>query len=50
MHGGARGSGGPSGKRNGNDRHGGCTKETLLAVRRLRAWAKIAKNTVSELD
>ena len=47
MHGGAPGSGGPLGKRNGNYRHGGYTKATKLAVRRLRAWAKLARE---ELD
>ena len=29
MHGGAKGSGGPRGKRNGNFRHGGWTRESV---------------------
>ena len=46
MHGGAPGSGGPTGKRNGNYRHGGYTKATKLTVRRLRAWAKLAREEI----
>ena len=37
MHGGARGSGGPSGDRNGNFKHGLWTRERVRERRRLRA-------------
>jgi hypothetical protein len=46
MHGGALGSGAPAGKRNGAWRHGGATRETLAAVRQMRAWCKIAKEAL----
>lgn len=49
MHGGALGSGAPSGKRNGRYRTGGYTREALAHVRELRAWLKIAKETLEEL-
>ena len=34
MHGGAKGSGGPLGKRNGNFKHGLCTRKAKPSVRR----------------
>lgn len=46
MHGGALGSGAPSGKRNGRYRHGGETKEALAAVGQMQAWLKIAKEVL----
>jgi hypothetical protein len=36
MHGGAKGSGGPRGNRNGNFKHGLCTRETLEMCRTTR--------------
>ncbi len=49
MHGGAKGSGAPSGERNGNYRHGLYTAESVSALRRVRAWAKIAKAAAGQL-
>jgi hypothetical protein len=43
MHGGAKGSGAPSGERNGNYRHGLYAAELVSALRRVRSWAKAAK-------
>ena len=43
MHG-ARG-GAPAGKRNGNFRHGGCTKEASAASRYIRELARLLRNT-----
>jgi hypothetical protein len=40
MHGGARGSGAPAGRRNGNYRHGAYTREAIAERRLLRAWLK----------
>jgi hypothetical protein len=40
MHGGAKGSGGPKGKLNGNYRHGTFTREAIEANRFCRAWIK----------
>ena len=37
MHGGAKGSGGPRGKRNGNFRHGLCTREAKAILANMRA-------------
>jgi hypothetical protein len=37
MHGGAKGSGGPRGRRNGNFKHGRCTRETVELRRAVRA-------------
>jgi hypothetical protein len=36
MHGGAQGSGGPKGARNGNDKHGRYTADTIASRRWLR--------------
>jgi hypothetical protein len=40
MHGGAKGSGAPSGERNGNYRHGRFTAEAIREHRTLREWIK----------
>ena len=40
MHGGAAGSGAPSGPRNGNYRHGLRTQEAMAERKMLRAWVK----------
>jgi hypothetical protein len=37
MHGGSKGSGGPPGSRNGNFRHGHCTREAKEVRRIMRA-------------
>lgn len=50
MHGGALGSGAPEGKRNGRYRHGGETKEALAANRELRAWLRIARAGLDEIE
>jgi hypothetical protein len=42
MHGGL-GSGAPSGKRNGNYRHGGCTNEGLALMRDLNMLGRLLK-------
>ncbi len=49
MHGGALGSGAPSGKRNGAYRHGGATREALADVRRIRQWLAMAKRELDEV-
>jgi hypothetical protein len=43
MHGGGIGSGAPSGKDNGNYRHGGNTKEATALMRDLRLMARLLK-------
>ena len=43
MHGGAPGSGAPSGPRNGNYRHGCCTAEATAERRRLMAFIRQAR-------
>jgi hypothetical protein len=45
MHGGAKGSGAPTGKCNGAWKHGGATREALMRVRELRAWLAIVKQS-----
>ena len=49
MHGGAHGSGAPSGKGNGAYRHGGATREAMSNARQLRAWLKIAVGCLDEV-
>jgi hypothetical protein len=49
MHGGARGSGGPKGRRNGNYRHGRYTAETIAARRRLRKQIREVKALTKKL-
>jgi hypothetical protein len=43
MHGGAAGSGAPSGDRNGRYKHGGCTKEGLALLRHVNMLGKLLK-------
>ena len=50
MHGGAKGSGAPTGKRNGNYRHGRYTAESVSSLRLIRAWARIARAAADDLD
>ena len=40
MHGGAHGSGAPSGERNGNYRHGLYTAEAIAERKAVRAWLR----------
>src|SRR5262249_53774199 len=40
MHGGAHGSGAPSGERNGNYRHGLYTAEAIAEQKAIRAWLR----------
>jgi glucans biosynthesis protein len=49
MHGGAPGSGAPSGARNGNYRHGHFTAEAKEQRRRLRSLIRDARKTVRSL-
>jgi hypothetical protein len=49
MHGGARGSGGPSGERNGNYRHGRYTKQNLEKKQQLRNLVREARAAISSL-
>jgi hypothetical protein len=49
MHGGANGSGGPSGARNGNYRHGRYTAETIACRRWLREMTREVKALTSSL-
>ena len=44
MHGGANGSGAPSGKRNGNSRHGYYTQAAIAERQMLRAWIKSSRS------
>jgi hypothetical protein len=43
MHGGAAGSGAPTGKQNGNYRHGACTKEAIYLMRDLNMLGRLLK-------
>jgi hypothetical protein len=43
MHGGAKGSGGPLGQRNGNYRHGLCMRESVQMREKTRAMAREIK-------
>ena len=49
MHGGAKGSGGPSGKRNGNYRTGHYTKENLATLQLARRLLREGKNLAKAL-
>ena len=49
MHGGAPGSGAPSGSRNGNYRHGHFTAEAKEQRRRLRSLIREARKMVTSL-
>jgi len=44
------GGGAPSGKKNGNYRHGGRTQETMAAVAYFTAMAKFCKHTLDEMS
>ena len=43
MHGGARGSGAPTGKQNGNYRHGARSAEAIALRRRINYWGRLLK-------
>lgn len=43
VHGGAKGAGGPKGKRNGAFKHGGWTKEAVDGRRRVSAMLKVIR-------
>jgi hypothetical protein len=43
MHGGAAGSGAPTGKRNGNYRHGARSAEAIALLRRINYWGRLLK-------
>ena len=49
MHGGAAGSGGPSGERNGNYRHGLYTKQNLEKKQQLRNLVREARAVIRTL-
>src|SRR5215831_246317 len=49
MHGGAKGSGAPSGERNGNYRHGRFTAEAIRERRILREWIRAARKAAKVL-
>jgi glucans biosynthesis protein len=48
MHGGAKGSGGPRGKRNGNFKHGLCTHEAKTVHKTMRAKVREIKALVGQ--
>jgi glucans biosynthesis protein len=50
MHGGARGSGGPQGNRNGNFKHGVYTREAKTARRVMRAKIREIKALIHAAD
>jgi hypothetical protein len=49
MHGGARGSGAPQGKANGNYTHGQSTREAILLRRKLRAMMRLMRADLEDL-
>ena len=49
MHGGAKGSGAPSGPANGNYRHGGQTKEALAERRLASGWLAVMRRQAASL-
>jgi hypothetical protein len=49
MHGGALGSGGPKGPRNGNYKHGGYTAEAIASRRWLRQCIRHARTLTKRL-
>src|SRR5215813_8472243 len=49
MHGGAKGSGGPTGERNGNYRTGRYTKENMATTQSVRRVLRDAKNLAKTL-
>ncbi|HMF07155.1 MAG TPA: HGGxSTG domain-containing protein [Methylocella sp.] len=50
MHGGAKGSGAPSGERNGNYRHGRFTAEAIGERQMLREWIKAARRAATKVE
>ena len=50
MHGGARGSGGPRGERNGNFKHGLWTHESLATRRAVRAKVREIRGLLQAID
>src|SRR5437764_4333550 len=50
MHGGAKGSGAPSGERNGNYRHGRFTAQAIRDRRIVREWIKAARIAAAEVE
>jgi glucans biosynthesis protein len=50
MHGGAKGSGGPLGDRNGNFKHGVCTREAKTTRRVMRATIREIRALVQAAD
>jgi len=50
MHGGALGSGAPAGQRNGAYRHGGATQQARARMREMRAWLRVARAGLDELE
>jgi hypothetical protein len=48
MHGGARGSGGPPGERNGNFRHGHFTSENVAVRKAVREVIRQAKKILGQ--
>jgi glucans biosynthesis protein len=50
MHGGAKGSGGPLGGRNGNFKHGVCTREAKMTRRVMRATIREIRALVQAAD
>jgi hypothetical protein len=49
MHGGAKGSGGPRGERNGAYRHGRRTQEAMTEKKMLRAWIMASRGFIDGL-
>jgi len=50
MHGGARGSGAPEGKRNGRYCGGMFTKEAIAERRELAEWLRVVRGTMKDAD
>ena len=49
MHGGAKGSGGPRGARNGNFKHGNCARESLAIRQKAREEIRAVKRILNHL-
>ena len=49
MHGGAAGSGAPTGKHNGSYRHGKFTAEALAAKQELRNWQRASRQWAASI-
>jgi hypothetical protein len=50
MHGGAQGSGAPSGKRNGSYRTGAFTKAAIKDIRTVRALVRESREMLDDID